>query len=570
MSSAYGLAGTTARALVREATRRARRLLDARYALPPRVPERIIVAPPDPLPGDAALATEMYGGTFRLAEIAVDTYGESPFTIENAPTVWSEALHGFGWMRHHRAAGTELAQLHVRTLLTDWIKTHGNGVGELPWRPVVAATRLRHWISHSPVVIGHSDFVFLDEFLRQLAWHHRFVKRAAADATDPFERVRLLATLCSVSLAFPSTRQQQRRYAAALASELDTQVLSDGGHVSRRAASALELAGDLLPLGQCYEALGLVTPPSVIRALDRILPMLALHRHTDGTLARHNGTRGDRADRTEAVLALSPLHGTPPAEAPQSGYQRLAMGDTVVIVDTGVAPPIEHASRAHAGVVSFEMSVGSGMSATPLIVNIGDVGPERANFREAFRTLNAHSTISVGAAREPYDIVRSGIRAKLFGNPLVGGPTHVEVQRADAQDGSWRGFRASHDAFAAKGRTVRAMHGRTFALSRNGTVLEGRDELSAPADASNDWTSPGATIRFHLHPSVDAEAMARTSEIVLRPESGPAWLFAYEGGEAILSDSLYAVNDTPEATRQIELTIPKGALAANWTLRRQD
>ena len=570
MGSAHGLAGTTARALLREATRRARRLLDARYALPPRVPERIIVAPPDPLPGDPALATEMYGGTFRLAEVAVETFGESPFTIENAPTVWSEALHGFGWMRHHRAAGTELAQLHVRTLLTDWIKTYGNGAGELPWRPVVAATRLRHWISHSPVVVGHSDFVFLDEFLRQLAWHHRFVKRAAVDATDPFERVRLLATLCSVSLTFPSTRQEQRRYASALASELDAQVLSDGGHVSRRAASALELAGDLLPLGQCYEALGLVTPPSVIRALDRILPMLALHRHTDGTLARHNGTRGDRADRTEAVLALSPLRGTPPAEAPQSGYQRLAIADTVVIVDTGAAPPIEHASRAHAGVASFEMSIGSGASAKPLIVNIGDVGPERVGFREAFRTLNAHSTLSVNAGSEAYEIAGKGLRAKLFGRPLIGGPTHVDVQRADAQDGSWRGFRVSHDAFARKGRSGRAMHGRTFALSRNGTVLEGRDELSPPPDVPNGWVSPGATVRFHLHPSVDAEAMPREGKVVLRPESGPEWIFEFEGGEAVLTDSLYAVNDTPEASRQIELSIPEGGLAANWTLRRND
>ena len=569
MPRSEGASLLTTRAWMRETAGRLRRLFDGRLSLAPRPPERIIVAPPDPVPGRAELATEMYGGTFRLAEIRVETYGESPFTIRDAPELWAEALHGFGWMRHHRAAGTDLAHLHVRTLLDDWIKAHGEPARELPWRPIIAATRLRHWISHSPVVLGHSDFAFLDEFLRQLAVHHRFVRRAARDSIDPFERMRLLVTLCTVSLAFPSTRQEQRRYATALANELDVQILPDGGHISRRAAALTDLAGDLLPLAECYEALGLVMPPAIIRALDRLLPALALHRHTDGTLARHNGTRGGRVKRTNAILALNPSRGAPPTEAPQSGYQRLAIGDTVVVVDTGVTPPIAHASRAHAGTLSFEMSVGRGEDATPLVVNLGEVSRSRPKLRRAVRTVGAHSTLTIDGAADPWEIVTTGTRGRLFNEPLMGGPSTVELRRADAQDGSWRGFRASHDAFA-HGAEPRTVHARTFALSHEGTKLAGRDELTAPPDRTGDWTAPAATVRFHLHPSVTVTMDAsQTSRVTLRPERGKPWVLEVEGGEARVEDSVYIVSGQPEETQQVVLSIPAGAGAANWTFIRQ-
>ena len=569
MAKRERLAGTTARALAREAAGHVRRLLDGRIPLPARAPERIIVAPPDPVPGEAELATTMYGGTFPLAGVSVETYGESPFTIENAPYAWYEALHGFGWMRHHRASNTELAQLHVRTLLEDWIKLYGEAERDLPWRPLIAATRLRHWISHSPVVLGHGDFAFLDVFLKQLAVHHRFVRRAARDAIDPFTRARLLATLCTVALAFPTRRQEQRRLSTALAQELDAQVLDDGGHISRRAAAALDLAGDLLPLVECYDALGLVTPAPVIRALDRMLPTIALHQHRDRSLARHNGTRGARVERTEAVLALSPSRGLPPAEAPQSGYQRLAMGETVVVVDTGITPPIEHASRAHAATLSFEMSVGEGDTATPLIVNIGHIGEGRDKLRNALRTVGAHSTLSVDGADDPWSIPTTGLQARLFAEPLLGGPTEVDLKRADAQDGSWRGFRASHDAYARQAAGPSAIHVRTFALSDGGAKLAGRDELTAPVEAGDAWSPPPATVRFHLHPAVTVRADEDDPQrFLLKPERGAEWALSVEGATGAIDESIYVAHDSPEDARQIVLTIPEGVGAANWTLTR--
>ena len=571
MVKADGPASTTARALARDVARRMRRLFDNYVSLPLRAPERIVVAPPDPMPGKADLATEMYGGTFRLAGISVETLGESPFGISNAPDIWAEALHGFGWMRHHRAAETDLARLHVRTLLSDWIKLHGETARGLPWRPLVAATRLRHWISHSPVVLGHGDFTFLDDFLRQLAVHHRYVRRAVRESIDPLERARLLAVLCTVSLAFPSSRQEQRKLAAALSTELDAQVLPDGGHRSRRSSASLELASDLLPLAQCFDALGLVTPPAVIRAIDRMLPFVAMHQHTDGSLTRHNGTRGARIEMTEAIVALSPSVGPPPAEAPLSGYHRLAIGDTVVIVDTGTVPPIDYASRAHAGVLSFEMSVGRGDTATPLIVNIGDVRDEQAELSDALRTLPAHSTLAIDGSADSWTIVKSGLQSRLFANPLTGGPTEVEVRRADAQDGSWRGFRASHDGLAQGAGPARAVHARTFALSNGGTKLAGRDELIAPADAPDGWSSPPATVRFHLHPSIDAEPLGEgNSRFTLQPERGAAWVLEVEGAKAQVEDGIYIVHEARVETRQIVLRIAAGGGAANWTFTRRD
>ena len=58
------------------------------------------------------------------------------------------------------------------------------------------------------------------------------------------------------------------------------------------------------------------------------------------------------------VLAYDDARGAPVRNAPYAGYQRLDAGETVIIVDTGAAARPALSVDAHAGCLSFEMSVG--------------------------------------------------------------------------------------------------------------------------------------------------------------------------------------------------------------------
>ena len=70
------------------------------------IPERLLIAPQDIRTSDPTIADDIYAGHFSLASRIVNTHGQSPFVIVPPSQEWTEALHGFGWLRHLRAADT--------------------------------------------------------------------------------------------------------------------------------------------------------------------------------------------------------------------------------------------------------------------------------------------------------------------------------------------------------------------------------------------------------------------------------------------------------------------------------
>ena len=117
-----------------------------RWRFTGRTPERVLIAPPDLRLSDPQIAEEIYHGRFPFAGTLVDTGGASPFQIEAANPAWLAALHGFRWLRHMRAAGTELAAANARALVGDWIGLHGRRIGGLAWQPGITARRIIAWL----------------------------------------------------------------------------------------------------------------------------------------------------------------------------------------------------------------------------------------------------------------------------------------------------------------------------------------------------------------------------------------------------------------------------------------
>ena len=550
------------RALWRRARRRIRNGPTRRWRFVGRTPERVLIAPPDLRLADSQIANEIYHGRFPLAGHMVDMEGESPFQLEVADRAWLKSLHAFRWLRHMRQAGTELASANARALVGDWIATHGRRIGGIAWDPAILARRIIAWLQHSTVVLQGADFAFYRAFLRSLALQIRYLRAMAPEMADGEERLRARVALAFSALSLPVSNASLRSATGHLVTELERQIMADGGHVSRNPMAVLELLSDLLPLRQTYANQAEAPPDALIAAVERMLPALRFFRHQDGCLALFNGMGATVQDRVSALLHHDDTGGAPLLNATHSGYQRLAMGGTVVIADTGQAPPADVSHQAHAGCLSFEMSSGRHR----FVVNCGVDTYGADEFRPLARATAAHSTATLNDSSSARFTTTERL-AGLIGTPLVGGPGHIPVKRTDGT--GIQGFIASHDGYVGRFGIV---HEREIALSANGNILEGSDRFyRAGGKPVPDDGRDRVTVRFHIHPGIGLY-LDSSDRLVLKGAPSDVWVFTCDGAEPVVEESIFfAGAGGPQKSRQIALSF--GASEAgeiNWRFTRTD
>ena len=547
----------------RELWRRARRRLRAgpvyRWRYSGRTPERVLIAPPDLRLADPQIAQEIYYGRFPLSGHLVETGGQSPFQVEVAERGWLKSLHGFRWLRHMRAAGSELAAANARALVSDWIALHGNHIAGVAWEPGTTAKRIISWLQHSSVVLQGAEFPFYRAYLKSLAVQIRYLRSVAREMPDGKDRLRARVALAFSALSLPASASALRAATRNLAEELDHQILPDGGHISRNPLAVLEILADLLPLRQTYANQAEHPPAALMGAIDRMLPALRFFRHQDGALARFNGMGATIHDRIAAVLRHDDTVGQPLLHAPHSGYERLSIGNVTVIADTGLPPPVDVSDQAHAGCLSFELSSGR----QHFVVNAGVDTYGGAEFRPLARATAAHSTATVNdtsSARFTHSL-RVG---DLIGAPLTGGPRHVPCRRLE-EPGS-QGFVASHDGYANRFGIV---HERELVLSAGGNLLSGRDRfLGTDGGRIGDAGRDLVAVRFHLHPDVSL-FRDEQGHLVLAAEGADAWTFSSDI-EPQVEESIYFAGLTgPRRTCQIVLAFKASQIGeVHWQMAR--
>lgn len=548
--------------VAREFWRRFRRRLRAgpayRWRYSGRTPERVLIAPPDLRLCDAQIAHEIYHGRFPLAGYLVETGGSSPFEMTVGKRAWLEALHGFGWLRHMREARTELAAANARTLVTDWINSSGSRISGIAWQPSVTSRRILSWLQHSPVVLEGADYAFYRGFLKSLALQVRYLRSAVVDMPDGEQRLHARITLAFAALSLPSSPNGLRIVSRNLAQELDRQILPDGGHISRNPQTVLELLAELLPLRHTYANQAETAPAALMGAIDRMLPALRFFRHQDGSLARFNGMGPTIPDRIAAVLRHDDTAGAPLLHAPHSGYERLSMGGTTVIADTGATPQIDVSAMAHAGCLSFELSSGRHL----FIVNAGTdpYGPE--DLLPLARATAAHSTATLNDTSSCRFNLSPTLR-DLLGTPLVSGPRQVTSQRTDTSGA--QGFVACHDGYVSR---FGLYHERELRLSAQGDVFGGIDRFFRAGGApARDNGRDHVTIRFHIHPDV---SLGPRDHLTLTARDGEVWLFTCNDVEPDIEESIhFASLGGPRRSWQIVLACKASAMpAVEWRFVR--
>ncbi|MDQ0318192.1 putative heparinase superfamily protein [Pararhizobium capsulatum DSM 1112] len=523
-----------------------------------RTPDRLIVAPTDLRAVDPFVANEIIDGRFPLAGRVLDTEGESPFELDLPSHEFAVRLHSFGWVRHMRSLSEEKDFVRLRQVLNDWIITHGRHIGGLSWDPDIIAQRVIAWLSHSPVILRNTEHAFYRRFLKSLAFQLRYLRHVADTTRDGEARLRVRIALAMASVAMPASENSIRKAARNLDQELDRQILPDGGHCSRNPRVGLELLLDLLPLRQTYVNLGHDLPARLIPCIDRMYPALRFFRHQGGELALFNGATSTLANELMSVLRYDETSGAPFKGMPHIGYERLAMRDTAVIVDTGLPLSPELSRNAHAGCLSFEMSSGK----QRYIINSGSPKFAGERFRQMARATAAHSTVTIN------DRSSARLSQSRFLGPIVtGGATKVGVER-ESQSTGGEAVVASHNGYVD---AFGILHERDLNLNAQGTMLRGRDRLTKPDGGElGETASAQAEARFHIHPAIKLRQHSQ-NEVYLTAPDGEIWLFSCHDAPVSIEEDIFFA-DPSGVRKSLQLLIAFNAANLSeiqWILTRE-
>ncbi|MCB8819052.1 heparinase II/III family protein [Microvirga rosea] len=528
-------------------------------------PTRLLFAPQDLRTADPTIATDIYSGFFAFAGRAITTSGRSPFGFVPPSRAWAEALYGFGWLRHLRAAGTALAQANARSLVDEFVSSRV-GDRRVACDTQVMARRLISLISQSPLILEGADHSFYHRFLKIIGAAVRDLERHVRAGALPQQQLMAAIALCYAGLCCEGLDKTLRRATRLLVRELDRQVLADGGHASRNPRVLVDLLFDLLPLRQMFASREVDTPEALLHAIDRMLPMVRLFRHGDGTLSHFNGMGVTAADHLATLLTYDDMRSQPIHHAARSGYERFEAGHTLLVADVGAPPAPALSTQACAGCLSFEFSSGS----QRIVVNCGT--PRIANdaILQASRSTVAHSTASIddasscqiaGIRGNWLDRAAASFLLRRIGPVVVTGPQRVVAERGERDH--VQTLSASHDGFL---RRFGLTHERRMQLFPAGDRLEGEDLFWGEGSSA----SREAIIRFHLAPGIRASRAQGGRVVMLVLPNREAWQFSASPGEAFVEDSIFlAVPDGMRRTEQIVLAFrPSETPSVRWRFER--
>lgn len=528
-------------------------------------PERLLFAPQDLRTSDPTVASDVEAGIFTFAGRTVETGGAPPFAVPPPSVGWERALYGFDWLRHLRAAETPAVRDQARVLIGAALKPGRRAFRTGTARETrVVSRRLISFLCQSPLLLNGADRVFYARFLGSVGRAVSQLESDVATARRPLDRLAAATALAYAGLCCSGFENRLKRATRLLCTELDYQILPDGGHVGRNPGVLIELLLDLLPLRLLYKSRSLEVPEPLARAVDRMMPMLRYLRSGPRELALFNGMGATAVDQMATLLSYDAGRAQPPPYAAPSGYLRLEAGPAEIVADTGAVPPLRSSFAACAGCLSFEFS-GNGQR---LVVNTGTPYGIRRS-REASRRTRAHSTLGIGdeSSAEFLEDLRSGFARWLvgrLGGVVLSGPRDVAVERQEVE--GTRTATARHDGWADR---FGVLHERRWRLSADGTRLDGEDRLVATA-AGNRF--PPSILRFHLHPAVTATHDG-AGAVRLAHRDGEAWRFACEAAAVRIEDSVfYGGLEGWRPTRQMTVRLPGaetgGRVVAAWSFVR--
>lgn len=492
--------------------------------------EQLLLVPRDLRTADPSLSIELDMGQFGLAGATVFLNGGSPLHATPPNINWEKELHGFGWVRNLRAARTDRAQEQAQEITHDWLSLFSSQKG-IAWEPEVAARRLISWLSHSNFLLYEADEKSYLSLMSAIDEHMKFLSMTGIQAKPGMPRLLSLISLMFAGLCVSEQEKFADQHVKLMCNELDKQILSDGGHVSRDNSVLASILIDLLPLKQCFVTRNLPPPQPLIDAINRMLPMIHYMRLGDGLMSRFNGAGTTLPDTLSTAMAYDDAANEPLKEAQASKYFRLQKGNVILLMDGGTPPELDLSAKSHAGCLSFEMSSGS----CPVIVNCGAAPPAYQTMASNARASVAHSTVTINNRSSAQFIHDKTVKQSEHPSLLAGPATVKAFYESDAEKSKIIG---SHDGYLDR---FGLIHHRMLSLSHDGYSFIGEDWIEVAATEAKEDHQMGwpFAVHFHIHPDVITTRAADGKSITLTLPDSQEWKFSAQGQIIYLEESIF-------------------------------
>jgi uncharacterized heparinase superfamily protein len=531
------MTSTDPRRWFRDARRAIARLPNLRMG---RVPDAPALPVRDPWPGDPGRGARLLRGELELAG-GVRPLRPGGWGGASGSLLLDAAAHGFTWLRDLRALGTDAARLRARALVADWVNAPPSE--PIAHRPDVVGARIAAWLGHYDFFAATADDAFRQRLMARLVSDARGLSAALPAEELDARALTALKGLIAAAVALPEHAGFLARALRFLPQEIVRQVLPDGCHAERSPAAQLAALQDLTEIRALLQASQTQPPTALTGAIERMAPALRVMRHGDGGLALFNGSREEPTSLIDMALTQAGRSSRGPSALPDGGFQRLQAGRSVLIVDCGAPPPPGVDRYAHAGTLSMELSIGRDR----MIVNCGAIPAGGPEWRDATRATAAHSTLVIA------DVNSSELKPDGLGRR----PVLVEAQRQEANGAHW--LEASHDGWK---KLFGAVHRRRLYVAESGEDIRGEDVVEAP-------TPQPFTLRFHLHPEVNANLQQDGEAVLLRLRSGGGWRLRADGARMTLEESVYLGGQEPRRTEQVVLTgFADGPQQVKWAISK--
>lgn len=519
---------------LRDARRAMARLPSLRLG---RVPDAPALPVRDPWPGDPGRGAHLLRGELAMGG------GVCPLRAGDwattGPASLRAAAHSFAWLRDLRALGTDAARLRARALVSEWIA--GPPSDPIAQRPDVIGARVAAWLGHYDFFASTADDAFRQKLMARLVTDARGLSAALPAEELDARALTALKGLIAAAVALPEHSGLLTRALRFLPQEIARQVLPDGCHVERSPAAHLSALQDLTEIRALLQASQTPPPTVLAAAIERMAPALRVLRHADGGLALFNGSKEETAALVDLVLTQAGRGVRGPSSLTNGGFQRMQAGKSLVLVDCGAPPPPGLDRFAHAGTLSLELSIGR----ERLIVNCGAFPAGADAWHDALRATAAHSTLVLA------DLSSSEIKPEGLGRR----PDEVKAQRQEANGAHW--LEAEHDGWR---RTLGAVHRRRLYVAESGEDIRGEDVIEASQPLS-------FTVRFHLHPDVQASVQQDGDAVLLRLRTGGGWRLRADGARLSLEESIYFGGPEPRRSEQVVLTgTADGPQMVKWAI----
>jgi uncharacterized heparinase superfamily protein len=291
-----------------------------------------------------------------------------------------------------------------------------------------------------------------------------------------------------------------------LDSEMREQFLADGGHFERSPMYHGMLTEDLLDLVQLRSLYPEVLKGhngQVLRSIDPrpMLRWLQVMSHPDGGFAFFNDAAFGLASSCATLFAYAQNLGLAVPDRPEedieflphSGYVRLENGSAVLIADVGTIGPDYLPGHAHAGTLSFELS----LSGRRVIVNSGISCYGETAERQRQRGTAAHTTLMLDGQNS----------SEVWGNFRVGRRAHVLTPRTWLENHG-ACAEAGHDGYRRF--SGRPIHWRRWRVEERTVRVEDRVEGSGEHLVET---------FFHLHPGV-SPSLSENGTVLIEDHEG--------------------------------------------------